>query len=108
MTDSSRGSRYTHTLRKLPSSEPKMPAKTIRTGSAIGTRQLVEQDPRRHGGVERLGARAHRDAHAAVRPLGPRGAHAVALAPQDQRHARRPVGASRGRAVLDREPDGVA
>ncbi len=80
MTDSSRGSRYTHTLRKLPSSDPKMPVKTISTGSARSTRQLVEEDASRDAGVERLGASPHRDRDPHVIQGAPRVPHPMPLA----------------------------
>src|SRR3989442_13159661 len=51
------------TLRKLPTQSPRSPAPTSRIGSTP-TRHLVEQDTRRHGHVERLGALGQRDRHA--------------------------------------------
>src|SRR6266566_925256 len=60
---SSLASRRMHTLRKLPRHSPQSPAATTRIGSTA-TRHLVEQDPRRHGDVKRLGALRERDRHA--------------------------------------------
>src|SRR5213592_197158 len=54
-SDWSRGSRRMHTLRKLPTQSPSSTTPATMTIS-VPTQDLVEQDPRRHGDVERLGA----------------------------------------------------
>src|SRR6266478_3109966 len=54
-SDSSRGSRRMQTLRKLPTHRPSSTTPATMTMS-VPTQDLVEQDPRRHGDVERLGA----------------------------------------------------
>jgi len=59
-SDSSRGSRRMHTLRKLPTHRPSSTAPATMTMS-VPTQDLVEQDPGRHGDVERLGAARQRN-----------------------------------------------
>src|SRR5436309_5711686 len=65
-SDWSRGSRRMHTLRKLPTQRPTSTAATTITGSAP-TQHLVEQDARRDGDVQRLGAARQRNRDALCR-----------------------------------------
>src|SRR5882672_4462756 len=62
-SDWSRGRRRMHTLRKLPTQSPSSTAPATITIS-VPTQDLVEQDPRRHGDVERLGAARERNCDA--------------------------------------------
>src|ERR1700716_2641859 len=63
ISDWSRGSRRIQTLRKLPRQRPSSTAPATMTISAP-TQDLVQQDPRRHGDVERLGAARERNCDA--------------------------------------------
>src|SRR3989442_683471 len=62
-SDWSRGSRRMHTLRKLPTQRPSSTAPATMTRS-VPTQDLVEQDPRRHGDVQRFGAARQRNCDA--------------------------------------------
>src|SRR6266566_6599905 len=66
MSDWSRGSRRMQTLRKLPTQSPSSTAATMITGSAP-TQHLVQQDARRDGDVQRLGAARERNRDALCR-----------------------------------------
>src|SRR5882762_9539201 len=60
ISDWSRGSRRMHTLRKLPTQRPSSTTPARMTIS-VPTQDLVKQDPRGHGDVERLGAARQRN-----------------------------------------------
>src|SRR6267378_1192393 len=60
ISDWSRGRRRMHTLRKLPTQRPSSTAPATMTIS-VPTQDLVQEDTRRHGDVERLGAARQRN-----------------------------------------------
>src|SRR2546422_2880258 len=84
-SDSSRGSRRMHTLRKLPTQRPSSTAPATRTMS-VPTQDLVEQDARRHGHVERLGAARQRNRDALRRDLVELRADPCSFVPDDHRN----------------------
>ena len=65
-TDWSNGRRTMHTLRKLPSNEPKSPAATTTPGSGR-TGRPEQQDARRYGHVEGLSPSGQGDGHGGLR-----------------------------------------